>query len=98
MTVGIQDRAQVGQSDVEDEPGDRVEHDGNTCLLRVCLDVMDTFLHELVRSLFVLCYVILVHPLLHVHTSHGEGSTEYLNEDPSRVPVPSPLGSPRKAW
>ena len=127
MVVGIQERAQMGQTDVAGGPGDRVEHDANACLLRVCLDVIDTFLDALVRSLFVLCYVMLVHPLLviplvlhlvfenivlvlqplplasavselYVHTSHGEESTEHLNEDPRRAPALSLLGSLCKAW
>ena len=88
---------------------------------------MDTFLDALGRSLFVLCYAMLVHPLLviplalylvleiivlvrqplplastvselYVHTSHDEENTEHLNEDPSRVPVLSLLGSLYKAW
>ncbi len=52
------------QSDVADELGDRVVHGGNHHLLGVSLDVMDTFLDGLGRSLFVLSYVMLVHPLL----------------------------------
>ena len=64
MTVGIQECVQVGQSDVVGEPGDGVEHDGNACLLRVCLDVIDTFLDALGRSLCVLCLDMLGHPLL----------------------------------
>ena len=39
------------RSSAGDEPGDRVDLDGNACLLCVCLDVMDTFLDTLVRSL-----------------------------------------------
>jgi hypothetical protein len=54
----------VGQSDVSGDLGDRVVHGGNHRLLGVSLDVMDTFLDGLDRSLFVLCYDILVHPLL----------------------------------
>jgi hypothetical protein len=44
----------VGQTDVVDDLGDRVVHGGNHLLLGVSLDVMDTFLEGLVRSLFVL--------------------------------------------
>ncbi len=54
----------MGQSDVTVELGDRVVHGGNHRLLGVSLDVMDTFLDGLGRSLFVLCYVMLVHPPL----------------------------------
>ncbi len=39
-------------------------HGGNRRLLGVSLDVMDTFLDGLGMSLLVLCYVMLVHPLL----------------------------------
>ncbi len=54
----------MGQSDVVGECGDRVVHGGNHRLLGVSLDVMDTFLDGLGRSLFVLSYGMLVHPLL----------------------------------
>ncbi len=55
---------QVGHPDVPGELGDRVVHGGNHRLLGVSLDVMDTFLDGLGRSLFVLYYVMIVHPLL----------------------------------
>ncbi len=54
----------MGQSDVTDEFGDRVVHGGNRRLLGVSLDVMDTFLDGMGRSLFFLSYTMLVHPLL----------------------------------
>ncbi len=54
----------MGQSDVADELGDRVVHGGNRRLLGVSLDVIDTFLDGLGRSLLVLCYTMMVHPLL----------------------------------
>ncbi len=54
----------MGQPDVAGELGDRVVHGGNRRLLGVSLDVMDTFLDGLGRSLLVLCDTMLVHPLL----------------------------------
>ncbi len=54
----------MGHSDVADEFGDRVVHGGNRRLLGVSLDVMDTFLDGMGRSLFFLSYTMLVHPLL----------------------------------
>ncbi len=54
----------MGQSDVAGEFGDRVVHGGNRRLLGVSLDVMDTFLDGLGRSLLVLCCTMMVHPLL----------------------------------
>jgi hypothetical protein len=54
----------VGQSDVAGDLCDYVVHGGNRRLLGVSLDVMDTFLDGLGRSLFVLYHTIPVHPLL----------------------------------
>ena len=64
MAVGIQERTEVGQSDVSGELRDVVEHVGNRRVLRVTRCVMDTLLDGLLSSLFVLFYAMLVHPLL----------------------------------
>ena len=60
----IQERAEVGQPDVAGELRDVVEHLVNRRVLRVSFDVMDTLLDGLLSSLSVLCYAMLVHPLL----------------------------------
>ena len=54
----------MGQSDFVVEPGDRLVHDRNRRLLCVNFDVLGTLLDANDRSLFVLCHVMLVHPLL----------------------------------
>ena len=58
MTVGIQDRTRVGQSDVSGEPGDRVERDGNECLLCVLLSVLMSWTLHVVLEIITL-YVVL---------------------------------------
>ena len=60
----IQERAEVGQPDVAGELRDVVEHLVNRRVLRVSFDVMDTLLDGLLSSLSVLCYAMLVNPLL----------------------------------
>ena len=54
----------MGQPDVAGELRDVVEHLVNRRVLRVSFDVMDTLLDGLLSSLSVLCYAMLVHPLL----------------------------------
>ncbi len=81
----------MGQPDVADELGDRVVHGGNRRLLGVSLDVKDTFLDGLGRSLLVLCYAMLVHPLL------GFPLALHLVLEPSRfVMYPSPTKQERR--
>jgi len=60
VTFGIQELAQLGQEDckdIADESHDLLDHAGNWRVLGVCLDVKNTILDALVRSLLVLSYV-----------------------------------------
>jgi hypothetical protein len=69
MTVGIQELAQLGQEDIVVETHDVLDHGENRCSLGVRLDVTNTILDALVRSLLVLCYTRLVQTLVRLpHT------------------------------